>query len=205
MDDRDEVSWSTSEDEGLVRWDIGEDEGLVRWDAGRGERRGVQRSSSPPEDSAQFIYCSNCGKRIRVNAEICPYCGVRVAPTQIHRKRSSLSFWAGVLVGFLALIPLSILLPILGPILAGLAAGVIAGGGAGRGASAGFSAGMIGFLVLAVVFAIGGVSIGAELGDLYGAFATWLGFLGALVSLLVGFFYSILSMIGGAIGGLLRN
>ena len=38
---------------------------------------------SPTGPGPGMKYCSNCGRQIDYRAEICPYCGVRVAPPPI--------------------------------------------------------------------------------------------------------------------------
>jgi len=77
----------------------------------------------------------------------------------LGENKGALSFWIGVLIGFIAMIVLSFI-PILGPILAGLVAGIIAGGGAGRGAGAGFLSGIIGPLVAFGLLGLGGGMLG---------------------------------------------
>jgi len=195
------IEWDTDADDETVYSDT--DDGLVRWTPDRTERSKI-RTVDITENRTQFRYCEDCGKRINVNAEICPYCGVRVAHTARHKKGGALSFWGGVLAGFIALIFLS-WIPILGPILAGFIAGVIAGGGAGRGASAGFTSGMIGFSIVAVIALVGGSFFGIVMEDFLGIFVTLLGVFAAFALLVAGLFYGFLCLIGGAVGGLLRE
>ncbi len=94
-------------------------------------------------------------------------------------------------------------LPILGPILAGFVAGVITGGGATRGLKAGFLAGILGALILAVFTILGIGFVGAiacrpMMGAILG------GSIGFII-LLGGLYQGILGLIGGAVGGALRN
>lgn len=42
------------------------------------------------QDKAQTKFCQNCGKKIDINAEICPYCGVRVAGVAPSGEKSVL-------------------------------------------------------------------------------------------------------------------
>ena len=63
-------------------------------------------------------YCSNCGKELNENADICLGCGVLVnkegkkAPNDINNKKKGFPVWAIVLiiVGFFILIPLIIII-----------------------------------------------------------------------------------------------
>lgn len=208
MNDEDRVDWSTrADDEDRISWSTGaDDEGLVRWETDRGRREKTERITIRDEiDVGKFQYCGNCGKKIDLRAEICPNCGLKVTKVPLHEKRSNLSFIGGVLVGFIALILLSGI-PILGPILAGFIAGVLAGGGAGRGAAAGFFAGIVGFLLLAIlVFAIGVSVFGTSIESLFEMLSAVIGSFIAIALIIVGLFYSLLCLVGGAIGGSLRK
>jgi len=50
---------------------------------------GVEYKSQVPEPQPQEArttkFCSNCGQTIDINAEICPKCGVRVAPPPVTK------------------------------------------------------------------------------------------------------------------------
>lgn len=203
--DENSIGWDV--EDGDIVWGTDQDDsGAVSWNMQTRWREGTDQSVHiDSEDRTDFRHCTKCGRRIDSHAEICPHCGVRVAQApQTREERSRLSYWAGVFVGFIALIFLSGI-PILGPILAGLVAGVIAGGGAARGASAGFTTGALGFFILAMILMIGGSFIGISSDTLIGAFAPLLGAFSALLLMVVGLFYGILCLIGGAIGGVLRG
>jgi predicted nucleic acid-binding Zn ribbon protein len=202
MHDDGRINWSDDIDEDEETWNNG-DEGIVTWDVDRNEVRATQEIDAH-ENRAHFVHCVHCGNRIHRSAEICPHCGIRVSEPQHQKKGSTLSFVAGVIVGFIVLVLLSGIF-ILGPIIAGVFAGVIAGGGAGRGASAGFTTGTMGFFILAMILMVGGSIIGMSLDSIVGVFATLFGAFSAIFLMFIGFFYGILCMIGGAVGGLLRG
>jgi hypothetical protein len=218
QEEEEELSSNTEEEEGIVTWDnqeeeeelssnTEEEEGIVTWDIAQSEEmdrtRHIERVDrtrhrAEPRGISSLKYCTSCGEQISPEAEVCPYCGVRISKT----KKSGFSLAAGIFAGFLILLFLGGI-PIIGPIIAGLIAGIIAGGGAGRGAGAGFAAGMVGYAFLVVLILSGISFIGTG-----GIFETLIGIIGGFVVialLLLGLFYGLLCMIGGAIGGLIRK
>lgn len=190
-------------DESRIEWNTDVDEG-VEWSKDKKGRNKAARTEYIKENVTQLKFCAECGKRVSTYAEICPYCGVRVMQETRYRKGSILLSWAGISVGFVALIFLS-RVPILGPVLAGLAAGIIADGSAGKGFSTGFTAGMMWFLFLEVFTVLGGPLFVMPSDSFTRIIIELLESYPAVADFAVGFLFCVLCSIGGAVGGILRG
>jgi hypothetical protein len=130
----------------------------------------------------------------------------QVKPSKTDYQTDTDKFWTAVIVGFIANVILGFIFPLTFSFIGGIISGYLSSGGIGRGVKAGFISGLFsGIIIIMIFFVSGGLTFAFTMIIIKQITGISPLLIVAVICLALGTIYSLVGMIGGAIGGIVSS